>query len=204
MPARIDDTEVVIVLGENLIVNGVAGGPLHEVTGPIVTTMNLSHVAPTIAGGGFAAAANLEYVLTYVDKFGQESLPSAIRTFSVPANRSVRLNSIPAATLDYVARKLYRRSSPAGQFVLVDTLNRDSTSFIDNGGTKPGTLQTEGLPAMDRARRSASLVIDPGVILKSAGGRIEVGIGATMLAEGTPSNPIIFTSRLDDRYGRIG
>ncbi|MFN8740790.1 MAG: hypothetical protein ACK5YR_12765, partial [Pirellula sp.] len=204
VPARIDDTEVVIVLGENLIINGIPGGPVREVVGPIVSTLNLTHVAPTVTGGGFAAAANLEYVVTYVDKFGQESLPSAIRTFAVPAGRSVRLSNIPFATLDYVARKIYRRDNPANQFQLVDTLNRDSTIFVDNGGTKQGTLQTAGLASIDRARRSASLVIDPGVILKSAGGRIEVGIGATLLAEGTPSNPIIFTSRLDDRYGASG
>lgn len=204
VPARIDDTEIVIVLGENLIINGVPGGPIQEVVGPIVTTLSLTNVAPTIAGGGFAAPAILEYVVTFVDKFGQESLPSAIRNVSVLANRSIRLNNIPIATLDYVARKIYRRDNPANPFQLVETLNRDSTTFVDNGGTKPGSLQTAGLTSVDRARRSASLVIDPGVILKSAGGRIEVGIGATLLAEGTPSNPIIFTSRFDDRYGASG
>jgi large repetitive protein len=203
-PARIDETEVVIVLGENLIINGVPGGPLRETTGPIVSTLSLTNVTPPAGSTGFAAAANLEYVVTFVDKFGQESLPSATRTVAVLAGRSVNLANIPVATSDYVARKIYRRSAPATPFQLVATLNRDGTTFVDNGQTVPGTLQTAGLAAIDRARRSASLVIDPGVVLKSAGGRIEVGIGATLIAEGTVANPIIFTSRLDDRYGAAG
>ena len=58
-----------------------------------------------------------------------------------------------------------------------------------------GTLQ---------ARSSANLIIDPGVIVKSQGSRIEVGIGGQLLAEGTSAKPIIFTSLLDDSYGAGG
>ena len=42
------------------------------------------------------------------------------------------------------------------------------------------------------------------MIIKSLNSRIEVGIGAQLLAEGTPANKIIFTSRFDDRYGAGG
>jgi len=51
---------------------------------------------------------------------------------------------------------------------------------------------------------SGSLVIDPGVVVKLAGSRIEAGMGATFIAEGTANDPIVFTSVEDDRYGSGG
>ncbi|MDB5339993.1 MAG: hypothetical protein JWN70_5612, partial [Planctomycetaceae bacterium] len=52
---------------------------------------------------------------------------------------------------------------------------------------------------------SASLIIDPGTIVKLSGARIETGLGNTsLIAEGTDANPIRFTSELDDRFGAGG
>jgi VCBS repeat-containing protein len=48
------------------------------------------------------------------------------------------------------------------------------------------------------------LVIDPGIVVKSDGARIEAGIGTTLIAEGRDGIPVIFTSRRDDRYGASG
>ena len=48
------------------------------------------------------------------------------------------------------------------------------------------------------------LIIDPGVIVKTVGARIEVGVGGQLIAEGTSAKPIIFTSLLDDSYGAGG
>ncbi|MFN9982606.1 MAG: hypothetical protein ACK53Y_21945, partial [bacterium] len=100
--------------------------------------------------------------------------------------------------MDYVGRKVYRRDNNTNPFRLIANVNKDDTTLIDNGQTiLPGTLQTLGLASIQRARRDASLVVDPGVIFKSLGGRIEIGMSATMLAEGTTNKPIIFTSRFD-------
>ncbi|MFM8263586.1 MAG: cadherin-like domain-containing protein, partial [Pirellula sp.] len=57
---------------------------------------------------------------------------------------------------------------------------------------------------LNRSRQDSSLVIDPGIVAKLLGTRIEVSHGATLIAEGTQSKPVIFTSRLDDRYGAGG
>jgi hypothetical protein len=54
------------------------------------------------------------------------------------------------------------------------------------------------------ARLDASLVIDPGIIVKSDGARIEAGLGAQLLAEGTAERNVIFTSIDDDRFGAAG
>ena len=55
-----------------------------------------------------------------------------------------------------------------------------------------------------QSRPNARLTIDPGIIVKLAGGRFETELGATLIAEGTPDRPIIFTSLYDDRYGGSG
>lgn len=204
VPARINDSEITIVLGENLVIEGTPGGALNELVGPEVSLVTLNVVLPTGGSTGFAAATGLEYVITYVDRFGQESLPGAVMNTVVPINRSVQLANLPSATLDYVSRKIYRRENNAGAFLLVTTINKDDTVFVDNGRFINGSMQTLGQVDLQRARRDASLVIDPGVVIKSQGGRIEVGIGATMLAEGTIAKPIVFTSRRDDRYGAAG
>ncbi len=54
------------------------------------------------------------------------------------------------------------------------------------------------------SRLAARLAIDPGVIVKLGGARIETKIGSQFIAEGTTARPIIFTSVLDDSYGSGG
>jgi hypothetical protein len=62
-----------------------------------------------------------------------------------------------------------------------------------------------GGPVGTNARTSGRLAIDPGVVVKLDGARIEAEIGsANLIAEGTPGNPVIFTSLQDDRFGGIG
>ncbi|MEX0679627.1 MAG: dockerin type I domain-containing protein [Pirellulales bacterium] len=54
------------------------------------------------------------------------------------------------------------------------------------------------------ARPSARLAIDPGLVLKMGGARIETEFGAQFIAEGTVDRPVIFTSAFDDRFGASG
>ncbi|MCY3007182.1 MAG: Ig-like domain-containing protein [Planctomycetota bacterium] len=201
--ARIDDSEVTLVFGENLLIAGTPGGALNEIAGPNTSLMLLTNVAPT-SGSGFVNATALEYIVTYMDRFGQESLPSASKSAVVPAGRSMRLSNIPVATSDYVSRRIYRRVNNTGAYQLAGVINKDDTTYVDNNITFSGVIQTLGLTELNRSRQDASLVIDPGIVAKLLGTRIEVGIGAAMIAEGTESKPVIFTSRLDDRYGAGG
>ncbi|NDC63034.1 MAG: hypothetical protein EBZ59_03405, partial [Planctomycetia bacterium] len=56
-----------------------------------------------------------------------------------------------------------------------------------------------------RARRSGRLTIDPGAVVKLQGSRIELERGTSQLiAEGTASKPVTFTSLADDRFGAGG
>ncbi|MEQ1829069.1 MAG: hypothetical protein ABL921_24110, partial [Pirellula sp.] len=204
VPARMNDSEITIVLGENLLIEGTPGGSLNEIVGPQTSLLSLTQVDPTGGSTGFASGVSLNYLITYIDRFGQESLPSAQSTVIVAAGKSILLNNLPTATLDYVARKIWRQENNTGAFKLAGVVNRDDTSFVDNGLTLNGAMQTFGLGQIHRARRDASLVIDQGSVIKSLGGRIEIEHSATMLAEGSAANPIVFTSRLDDRYGAAG
>ncbi|MEI6256211.1 MAG: fibronectin type III domain-containing protein [Planctomycetota bacterium] len=55
------------------------------------------------------------------------------------------------------------------------------------------------------ARRSGRLAVDPGVIVKMQGSRIELERGtAQLIAEGTAGKPVIFTSVGDNRFGAGG
>ncbi len=47
-------------------------------------------------------------------------------------------------------------------------------------------------------------MIDPNIIVKLDGARIEVGMGAQLLAEGRDGQRVIFTSKLDDKFGAGG
>ncbi|WP_286763772.1 MULTISPECIES: tandem-95 repeat protein [Rhodopirellula] len=54
-------------------------------------------------------------------------------------------------------------------------------------------------------RASGRLLVDPGIVIKSAGARIEAEAGGSaIIAEGTKNRPVIFTSINDDRYGSSG
>ncbi|MFO0882801.1 MAG: dockerin type I domain-containing protein [Pirellulales bacterium] len=54
------------------------------------------------------------------------------------------------------------------------------------------------------ARIDARLKIDPGVIVKFEGSRIEARVGTQLIAEGTAAEPIVMTSIRDDRFGGSG
>lgn len=54
------------------------------------------------------------------------------------------------------------------------------------------------------ARLDARLAIDPGIVVKLDGTRIEADFSSQIIAEGTVDDRVIFTSTLDDRFGAGG
>ncbi|HJT30698.1 MAG TPA: hypothetical protein VJ783_01440, partial [Pirellulales bacterium] len=61
-----------------------------------------------------------------------------------------------------------------------------------------------GGPSGTVGRESARLQIDPGVIVKLHSARIEVGLGADLVAEGDQNHLVTFTSLFDDTVGSGG
>ncbi|MEZ6135388.1 MAG: tandem-95 repeat protein [Pirellulaceae bacterium] len=198
--ARFNDVDIPHVLGENVIINGTPGGSYLETVGPDVSLVQVQQSA----GGSLSAGNTFRYRVTFVDRFGGESVASvATNLGTVDVGGAIRLTNLPAATGDFIGRRIYRSSNGGGGlFTLVAELDAGSAIYVDQGGDLGISLTTGA--SLQRARPDASLAIDPGTIVKTLGSRIEVGMGAQLLAEGTPQNKVIFTSRYDDRYGAGG
>jgi VCBS repeat-containing protein len=199
VPARLDDTGVTYVLGENLVIAGTPGGSFQEIVRPDLSLVVLTQSA----GGALTAGETYNYVLVNIDRFGVEGLPSSVPPTATlsGANGTLMLQNLPGTTGDFVGRRLYRKTAASSTWTFVAELDRTASTFIDVGTSLATGIVLNSASSLQRARIDASLVIDPGVVVKSQGSRIEIGIGANLIAEGTVSEPIIFTSRRDDRYG---
>ena len=196
--ARFDDVDIPHLLGENLVIAGTAGGGLLDVASPPTTVVTAQR-----SGSGSLAAGTYNYRLVYVDASGNESLASIpTSSTTVTQGSSISLANLPPvnASLPYVGRRIYRSdASGGGTYRFVAQINAIATTFVDNG-TVSGNALVE-LSAKIRPRLDASLVMDPGLIVKNRGSRIEVKDGANLVAEGTDGLPVIMTSINDIRYG---
>ncbi len=201
VPARFDDTDIVHVLSENLLVDGSPGGLFEESTRP-----NPIIGLAKQAGSGALPAGNYQYSYTFVDVFGFESPGSLAQSVTgVTAGSAVKLSNISPATGKYVGRILYR-SVDGGPFKRIAALDKTSRDFTDTVAAPLATAPTldVSVARVRQGRLDASLVIDPGTIIKTQGARIQLGFGTTLLAEGKEGKEIIFTARGDDRYGAGG
>ncbi|HIF34390.1 MAG TPA: hypothetical protein EYQ75_22610, partial [Planctomycetaceae bacterium] len=211
VPGRFDDTDIVHVLQENLVVNGQPGGPVLDSFAPPAQLID-PQPGPV---GGILQPGTYNYRITFVDETNAEtpaSNPSV--TITVPGNPDslnqlnigqVIVNNLPT-TLNFegfIARRLYR-STPGGigPYILVAEINGTSTTFIDNGTVAGGEL--DEADERLRARPNARLRIDPGTIIKSENAVIELMMGADLFAEGKDGHQIVFTSLGDVRYGAGG
>ncbi|MGB7342821.1 MAG: hypothetical protein WBD20_01290, partial [Pirellulaceae bacterium] len=204
LPSRFDDTDITHVLTENLVIEGTPGGPVIQSTAPSSLL-----IRPTATAGGAVPVGTYVYRITNVNAAGLESAASqpSIPITLTAGQDAIRLSQLPtvAAGTDFVSRRLYRAevfNGIPGQFSLVAQLNASNTSYIDTAAAGVSPLSTEG--AALRSRLDASLVIDPGTVVKLDGARIEARFGANFVAEGLPSLPIVFTSIEDQRYGAGG
>ena len=170
---------------------------------------NASGVALGDSGTGTLPAGRFNYRIVMVNAVGQEGLASnPTADIVVPVNRAIQLSQLPATEAGFIGRRVYRSSNTGnGPYVLVaellDSTSSSVSTLLDDGSVSGSALSPESL-AVKRPRANASLVIDPGTVLKLEGSRIEATFGTHILAEGTEDLPIIFTSKLDDRFGAGG
>lgn len=196
---RFDDVDIVHYIAENVFIAGTPGGSIQDGIRPDVISVASQRLA-----AGQLPAGTYDYRVTFVDSFGFESLASNPTTAITVANASsVRLINIPTVPSgsSYLFRRIYRRDA-AGAYRVVGQLDSSTNEFIDDGTRTGGFLDLTRTGV--RGRLDGSLVIDPGSVVKLTGARIELGQGTQLLAEGTESKPIIFTSVLDDRFGAGG
>ena len=175
---------------------------------PVVSSVGVNAIA-----GGTLPIGAFNYKVVMVDAMGRESLASNASSSAtttpavgaIPANRSIRLTSLPSVQTGFAGRRVYRSSvGGVGPYTLVADLRDPAiSSIVDNGTSLPGTLSVETIGNV-RPRFDASLVMDPGLIAKLEGSRIELGHSTQMLAEGVDGGRIVLTSKQDDRFGAGG
>ncbi|TWU06031.1 tandem-95 repeat protein [Stieleria varia] len=140
---RFDDTDVVHVLSQVLVLQGQPGGAVLLEDRPDVLSVTTT---PT-SGGTLPAAQTFYYRVTYVTELGVEtlaSLPTSGGTTS--AGGALRLNNLPTAPNEFAGRRIYRSTSPTGNYEFVTQLDRRTTSYLDDGTTRGGLLRAEQRP----------------------------------------------------------
>lgn len=199
---RFDNIDIVHYIAENLIIAGNPGGSIQDGVRPLLS--DVSGVA--IPGSGTLSAGDYAYQLTFVDRFGFESLAAIDATASIDlaANGSIELFNLPTVPSggQYLTRRLYRLAPGETEYRLAAELDATRSRFLDSG-QRAGValdLARQGI----RGRLNASLVVDPGTVVKLVGSRIELGHGSQLIAEGVEGLPVVFTSIADDRYGAGG
>lgn len=168
---------------------------------------NVGGVVVQPASGGNLAVGSYNYKIVMIDEVGRESLASAatVTVATNAVNRTLRLTNLPSTQQGYAGRRIYRSAvGGSGVYTLVaelmDPASASVTTFSDNGASLSRTLSPYTAGNI-RPRLDASLMIDPGTIIKLEGARIEIGHSAQLLAEGVDGSRVIFTSKQDDRFG---
>lgn len=130
VPGRFNDTDIVHVITENIIVQGNPGGGILDST---VVASNLISLAPAL--GGSLIPGNYKYKLTFVDKNGYETPPSdATQSIDLlPSQTAIRIVGLPGVSGEYVSRRLYRADSQNGSYRLVAELDGSTTTHLDRG-----------------------------------------------------------------------
>ncbi|WP_040768554.1 pre-peptidase C-terminal domain-containing protein, partial [Novipirellula maiorica] len=208
--ARLDDTDIVHVLTENLQISGSAGGLVQTVDAPVSLLIRASS---TDAVGepleGNMVAGTYRYRMTFTTASGVESDASQpTAAFTLDNDGALQLTGLPTVpgSSNFTSRRLYRATVQAdgsdGPYLLVANLNASNTSYVDTA--LAGSTALSATTGQRTARLDAGLTVDPGTIIKLDGARIDVTFGAHFYAEGTTERPVIMTSLADNRYGAGG
>jgi len=133
---------------------------------------------------------SVPFTSTY-DRIGPDIVGNVLRNNTTNA-LSIRIDTLPGDQLEEL--------TVSGRF--------DDTSIVhvmkENlliGATPGGPIQRSN--GLLEARPDAQLVVDPGIVVKLDGARIDVEVSTQLIAEGSPDNPVIFTSINDNRYGGV-
>jgi hypothetical protein len=207
VPARMDDTDIVHVLTENLLIEGTPGGPVANVNAP--SSLLIRGTAQPGNAGGNLQPGDYVYRISFVDAGGSESAASQ-PTGAITLNQtgSIELSGLPTVSAEsgFVSRRLYRArvltDGSVTPFLRVAELNSSVSNYVDS--LLIGSIPIPSIAISTIARTDAGLKLDPGMILKLADSRIDVTLDAHFYAEGTSENPIVLTSLNDIRFGAGG
>ena len=153
-----------------------------------------SHGEGIIPGTGSVSRSNLTIELPYNATAAE--IQTALEALDGIREGGVEVTGGPLPQADVFVEYTNQMGSRDVGELVVDSTNLNPGALRVTT-TTPGGVQT--------ARLAGRLDIDPGVVVKLGGARIEAERGsAQLIAEGTEESPIIFTSVADDRYGGGG
>ncbi|MHB0959585.1 MAG: tandem-95 repeat protein [Pirellulaceae bacterium] len=188
--------------------------------------LNWVNFADLNNGGGKVLVNSLEQTFTPIDMTGaRPTIANSVIRHSADAAMSANPNSFEDS-LGRIGPDIHGNvlveNSINGLFIRIRTqlgeaLDRlnvparwDDTDVIhvvsENlliGGTPGGPMLNSATGDFE-ARIDARLRIDPGMIVKLQGSRIEAEMSSQLIAEGTAELPIVLTSLKDDRFGASG
>ena len=148
---RWDDTDIVHIVSENLLINGTAGGALLDEVIPPVALVVLS----TVAGRGttFLDGETYNYRIVFVDLNSNEG-PASNPTSDVVVTAdgsAILLDNLPQAIGSFLGRRIYRSDAAGnGPYILVAEIDTTTRRFIDDGSSIGALLSI--VPFSFRAR----------------------------------------------------
>lgn len=166
-------------------------------------------------GAGFMNGQIVNYRFTYAGIAGETASAALAVTAGESRgyvisgnNRQITLGNLPAIdTKQFSTLQIYR-SVNYGRFEQIAVLANTALPFVDTNPANPVPTYlsdaTLSPPAVARARPHGTLVIDPSIVVKSDGARIDATIGTSIIAEGVTGRSIVMTSLYDQRYGAGG
>jgi hypothetical protein len=167
---------------------------------PFTTTTTASQIATLMAGainaanlGVTASAAGSRVTVAGAFNFQAQSPLTLAQNVAQDTINGllVRINTNQGSSLDTLDVAAVFASTDIPYVLQENLVIHDDLGYATNGN-----IVTQ--------RVAGSLVIDPGVIVKLGGSRLEAGFGSNVTAEGTAAQPIIFTSINDATYGSGG
>lgn len=178
--------------------------PIHMVTARPTITQNLIHLSAdsAMSANPDSFADNRFYSDFYTadyDRVGPEVQANRL------ANNTINGLFVRIETETLSGDPLDKLSVP-GRFDDRDIVHVIAENLLIHGNPGGRILveDPESGDSRNVSRPDARLKIDPGIVVKLDGSRIETELGADFIAEGQARNRIIFTSLSDDRYGGSG
>jgi|GEM_PF-498183 len=205
--ARWDDWDIVHVVPENLFVQGTPAGPITRPRSiRNLNAINEYLLEPPTSGQDILDGEYFALFDGNVRVVFEFDLEGGLRV--VPGRKPIpyQTNYTRADLANAIAQAINEARLERGLQVtaMVDASNR--VQLI----TDSAFWKVEGL-GLREARTDARLLIDPGMVVKLTGSRIEVEFGAQLIAEGrpgpredAPGYRTVFTSIYDSRYGAGG
>ena len=207
--ARWDDWDVVHVVSQNLFINGTPGGAyMPEAT--TILKLTDSHTIQAVAASttGFDDGQYFSLFDGATEIAFEFDRPLGQVGYGVTAGRE-RIEFLASDTAATIAGKVADKIHElyvAKRLKIDAEVQGDTVTLLTDGPT----LRAEGFGAPE-ARLDARLKVDPGLIVKLGGSRIETEMGAQLIAEGRKGSTdgaqgykVVFTSIYDNRYGAGG